>query len=38
MIEGEQVTDLVRDARGAVAGVRTLADDGASRERPRARS
>ena len=33
VVEGEQVTDVVRDARGAVAGVRTLAEDGTARER-----
>jgi flavin-dependent dehydrogenase len=33
VVEGEQVTDLMRDPRGAVTGVRTLADDGRSRER-----
>jgi len=33
IIEGEQVTDLVRDTRGAAAGVRTLSDDGKLRER-----
>ena len=33
VIEGEQVTDLVRDARGVVTGVRTLDDAGRRRER-----
>ena len=33
VVEGEQVTDLVRDPRGHVIGVRTLNDGGTSRER-----
>jgi menaquinone-9 beta-reductase len=34
--EGEQVTDVLRDASGAVSGVRTLAPGGAPREHPAA--